>query len=502
MKYPFSILIIALILSCAFLPAVHAQAPQKMSYQSVIRDASNALVVNHVVRIKLSVLQGTSLGPVVFSEVHLVQTNVNGLASVQIGGGANISGSIGGINWDDGPYFIKTETDPSGGTSYTVVGTSELLSVPYALYSANGGVAGPQGPPGEDGAPGEKGDQGDPGPQGPPGPQGIPGPPGEQGEPGDVGDEGPPGPPGADGEQGPQGDQGPPGEQGPQGEQGVPGPPGPPGPQGNPGLPGPPGPPGPSAGTNQQIIFNDDGIAAGDQDLLYDNFSNHMTIGASAINPSAALEIKSTTGGLLLPRMDTDERDALDATEGMLIYNTDVQKFQGFVGDNGSLIVAQSEVSTATFFIGDDGTEVNYVAQSFAPQYTGTIESFQLNISSLTPGFILTIELHDGNVPGSGNLLNTQNITINALGWATVNYPPGTITLHEGQGYHFIIRPNAISDDLIGIFISDGSPPGEHAGGTLYFWNEGSGEFDPALVDDMDFRVTSKVNNQTWVDLH
>ena len=146
--------------------------------------------------------------------------------------------------------------------------------------------------------------------------------------------------------------------------------------------------------------------------------------------------------------------------------------------------------------------ELNYVAQTFTPQYTGSIQTFQFNVSSLAPGFTLTVELRDGGTPGAGNLLNTQNITINALGWASVNYPPGVIVLHENQGYHFIVRPNAINDDFLGIFISNVSPPGEHAGGTLYYYNDGSGEFDPDLVDDMDFRVISIVNNQTWVDLH
>lgn len=121
---------------------VLAQAPQKMSYQMVIRNTSNALVVNASVGIKISILQGNSSGTAVFVETHSVSTNANGLASLEIGGGILDSGNFSTISWANGPYFIKTETDPTGGTSYTITGTSELLSVPYAMYAGNANVGG------------------------------------------------------------------------------------------------------------------------------------------------------------------------------------------------------------------------------------------------------------------------------------------------------------------------------------------------------------------------
>lgn len=122
---------------------VYAQAPQKMSYQAVIRNAGNNLVSNASVRVRVSILQTTATGTVVFSETHLPTTNANGLATFEIGGGTLISGSFGTINWANGPYFIKTETDPTGGTNYTISGTSQFLSVPYALYAATSGAAAP-----------------------------------------------------------------------------------------------------------------------------------------------------------------------------------------------------------------------------------------------------------------------------------------------------------------------------------------------------------------------
>lgn len=108
-----------------------AQLPQKMSYQAVIRDADNALVKSHAVGMQISILQGSQSGTTIYSETQIPTTNANGLVSIEIGGGAGFNT----IDWANGPYFIKTETDPAGGTSYTITGTSQLLTVPYAFYS-------------------------------------------------------------------------------------------------------------------------------------------------------------------------------------------------------------------------------------------------------------------------------------------------------------------------------------------------------------------------------
>jgi hypothetical protein len=124
-----------------FTTFTYAQAPNKMSYQAVIRNSSNTLVTNSVVGMRISILQTSATGTAVYVETHGTTTNVNGLASIEIGGGTVVTGNFAGINWANGPYFIKTETDPTGGTSYTITGTSQLLSVPYALYAANAGTA-------------------------------------------------------------------------------------------------------------------------------------------------------------------------------------------------------------------------------------------------------------------------------------------------------------------------------------------------------------------------
>jgi|WetSurMetagenome_2_1015567.scaffolds.fasta_scaffold29278_2 uncharacterized protein (TIGR02145 family) len=121
------------ILAAVLFPlTIWAQSPQKMSYQAVIRNSSGQLVTNHAVGMRISILQGSSSGTVVYTETQTPTTNANGLVSIEIGGGAGFDA----INWANYTFFIKTETDPTGGTTYTITGTSQLLSVPYALYAA------------------------------------------------------------------------------------------------------------------------------------------------------------------------------------------------------------------------------------------------------------------------------------------------------------------------------------------------------------------------------
>ncbi len=128
--------LLLLSISFSFL-TLSAQAPQKMSYQAVIRNASNGLIVNSIIGMRISILQGSSSGSAVYTETQSITTDSNGLITLQIGGGTIVSGTFAAINWASGVYFIKTETDPTGGTNYSIVGTNQLLSVPYALNSAD-----------------------------------------------------------------------------------------------------------------------------------------------------------------------------------------------------------------------------------------------------------------------------------------------------------------------------------------------------------------------------
>jgi len=115
--------------------SVFAQAPQKMSYQAVIRNSNDQLVANQTVGMQISILQGSASGTIVYSEIQTPTTNINGLVSLEIGTGTT-SDDFSSIDWANGPYFIETKTavvPPL--TTYTITGTSQLLSVPYALHA-------------------------------------------------------------------------------------------------------------------------------------------------------------------------------------------------------------------------------------------------------------------------------------------------------------------------------------------------------------------------------
>jgi hypothetical protein len=159
-----------ILISVIVLSAI-AQSPQKFSYQTVVRNSGGQLLADQAIAVKISILQGSENGIIVYAERHTPITNANGLASLQIGGGVVLSGNMATINWAQGPYFISTETDPNGGTSYTIASTQQLLSVPYALYAETAGnsTPGPQGPAGPQGPQGEQGPVGEIGPQGPAG---------------------------------------------------------------------------------------------------------------------------------------------------------------------------------------------------------------------------------------------------------------------------------------------------------------------------------------------
>ena len=118
-----------------------AQTPEKMSYQAVIRNASNILITEQPIGMRVSILYGSASGKEVFKEIYNPNpiTNINGLVTVEVGTGIAIRGTFASIEWSTGPYFIKIETDPAGGTNYTIAGTSQLMSVPYAMYAKNSG---------------------------------------------------------------------------------------------------------------------------------------------------------------------------------------------------------------------------------------------------------------------------------------------------------------------------------------------------------------------------
>ncbi|HOY30933.1 MAG TPA: tail fiber domain-containing protein [Bacteroidales bacterium] len=119
--------------------SVFAQAPEMFNYQAVVRDNAGNILTNQAVSFRLSILQGSMYGASVYVETQKDTTNSYGISVLKIGAGNPQYGSMTGINWTNGPYYIKVELDQSGGTTYTTMGITQLISVPYALHSKTAG---------------------------------------------------------------------------------------------------------------------------------------------------------------------------------------------------------------------------------------------------------------------------------------------------------------------------------------------------------------------------
>jgi hypothetical protein len=130
------IILFILIISYSF----HAQVPELFKYQSVARNSTGQTLVNSPVGIRLSIVEGSVSGTVVYTEEHNVITNDFGLFNLNVGGGTASLGNFATIDWGASTKFLQIEADFSGGTTYTDMGTSQLLSVPYALYAKYSGV--------------------------------------------------------------------------------------------------------------------------------------------------------------------------------------------------------------------------------------------------------------------------------------------------------------------------------------------------------------------------
>ncbi|HUM53647.1 MAG TPA: hypothetical protein PK431_17635 [Chitinophagales bacterium] len=112
-----------------------AVVPEAIKYQAVARDNGGNILANKNIGIRLSILKGNISGTAVYVETHATSSNNLGLINLEIGKGTPITGTMSAINWGNDSYFIKIEMDETGGTNYTLVGTSQLVSVPYALYA-------------------------------------------------------------------------------------------------------------------------------------------------------------------------------------------------------------------------------------------------------------------------------------------------------------------------------------------------------------------------------
>ncbi len=392
--------------------SIWAQSPQKMSYQAVIRDASNNLVTNHAVGMRVSILQGSATGTVKYQETYNPdpQTNTNGLVTIEIGSGLVITGTFAGINWSEGPYFIKTETDPTGSTTYTITGTSQLLSVPYALHaktaeSITGGITETDPVFGTSVAAGitatdttnwnNKLDN--------------------------------------------------------------------------------------ETQNIQNVLL--EGNDAGSNSL---NNVSQLTIGSSVQTPSAALEINSTNGALLLSRITTSQRDALNPVAGMIIYNTTTSKFQGYRSSYYTLDV--SNLSSGS------GMECNgahmSLGQSYTAGITGVLTQIDVDILDVYEAGNYTFQVIDGNGIG-GTVLSDQIINISATGIINITIP-ATVNIIAGQQYTMLF--STTNEDSMGFDWMSSNGTDDYAGG--HIWVSGS------VYTYRDLWFKTYVNSSTWVDLH
>jgi hypothetical protein len=224
---------ISLFCFCTLTAGLFSQAPpQAIQYQAVARNNNGDILASTNVSFRFNILRTSASGPTVYSETFNVTTNQFGLANIEIGKGTIVSGNFSAIDWGGDSYFLKVELDATGGSNYVVMGTSQFLSVPYALYaekSGSGGPAGATGPTGANGADGAMGATGPTGPSGADGPMGA------------IGLIGPTGIAGVTGPTGPQGIQGIAGATGQAGSNGQTGATGPTGNAGGVGATGPTG---------------------------------------------------------------------------------------------------------------------------------------------------------------------------------------------------------------------------------------------------------------------
>ena len=410
-----------ILLSLVLCPSsLHGQTipPPYINYQAVLYDVNNpipnSVFANQSFQTFVNI--NDELGNLLYREEHFASTDGNGLITVKMGDGSYVAGPITNfnqINWATGKYYLVVDFNINGTISSTA--PEQLVTVPYSFYSgkagngmssvadngngtltftyANGatyttptlsgiqGPAGPVGATGPSGASGTAGASGATGPQGPTGltgatglqgPAGAAGATGAQGATGLTGLQGPAGLAGATGATGPAGPIGPQGVQGPAGATGATGLTGLQGPAGAAGASGPIGPQGiqgvqgPAgtlvSGTAGQTLRNDGSTWVATSNLY--NSGTAVGIGTTSPNASAALDVSSTTKGILLPTMTQTQRNAIATpATGLLVFQTD--NTAGFYYYNGTAWVAIGGSGGSASASGSDANTLIYTTDGF-----------------------------------------------------------------------------------------------------------------------------------------
>ena len=222
-------------------------------------------------------------------------------------------------------------------------------------------------------------------------------------------------------------------------------------------------------------------------------------IGTATPNSAAALDINSTSKGLLMPRLTTTQRDAISPVAGLVIYNTTEHKFQGYAGTGSSTTLAQSTAG-GTF---DYASSNDYPAQTF--QITQFISSLDISIWSYyvnngySGTFNLTIELYLG-VPGSSSsFLGSQQWVANNLSEKRTFSFTG-VSLAPNNTYYFLIKPATSITSPAPAIERSGTGTGGYANGTLYRYMSMSGGSWSVSGDDLRFEIVG--GGAGWVNLH
>ena len=136
--YILKIYLAILFFTCSTVLKIYCQAPEAFSYQAIVRDSSGDLLINTKLKLRVSIFFGTPNGDAEYVEIHDIQTNQFGIANIKIGTGDVMLGEFSAIKWSTGNYFLRIEVSRDN-KPFSILGTTSLLSVPYALYSNSAG---------------------------------------------------------------------------------------------------------------------------------------------------------------------------------------------------------------------------------------------------------------------------------------------------------------------------------------------------------------------------
>jgi hypothetical protein len=395
-----------LIIVLSFTMIGYAQAPEKMSYQSVVRNTSGNLLANTAIGLRISVLQGSSTGTPVYVETQNTTTNVNGLMTIEIGSGTVSSGNFSTISWGSSSYYLKVEIDPAGGTTYSISGASQLLSVPYALYAKSSGTGGTAGATGATGATGAAGTNGATGATGATGAAGTNGTNGTNGATGATGATGAAGTNGTNGATGATGATGAAGTNGTNGATGATGATGAAGTNGTNGATGATGATG-AAGTNGTNGTNGATGATGATGAAGTNGTNGTNGATGATGATGAAGTNGTNG--------TNGATGATGATGAAGTNgtngaTGATGATGSAGTNGTN--GSTGATGATGATGIGSTGATGATGATGPAGTGSSASFELFVTKTATSSQTTAIGNSGALPDvitfdSGNSANT-----------------------------------------------------------------------------------------------